>query len=252
MKRIFQTAALCALTAWAAAAPAVEPLVYYDFNELGDTIEDMSGNGHDGTPNGNLELSDDAVEGRSFQFDGAGAYVQLERVIGDNFTVMAWIKTDSPQVNLGANAYHGSGLIWSDVGGVRNDFILAVLGTKLSFFGGNPDTSVNSAEDVTTGEWTHVAGVRDKDNKKLSIYIDGKRVGEKDYANANTLSALQTIAIGGNVLDGRWYAGLVDEVKLYDSALSEQDIQKAQTLSVDPSGKAAAVWGWLKARTHEN
>jgi hypothetical protein len=160
---------------------------------------------------------------------------------------MAWIKADEPGIQLGAQGYQGSGLIWSDISGVANDFILAVLGPKLSFFCGNPDVSANSDADVVTGEWVHVAATRSV-GREIAIYIDGKHEKTIAHANNGPLNALPTIAVGGNVLDSRYYKGLADEVRLFDAALTEQEIQQVLApASVDARSKLAATWGTLKA-----
>ena len=228
-------------------AAAPKPIVYYTFDKLDATITDDSGNGNDGTSKGDVKLNNDGKVGKSFEFNGTDAYVELERVIQDDFTLMAWIKTDEPGIKLGNQGYQGSGLIWSDVGGVANDFILAVLGTKLSFFCGNPDLSVNSDKDVVTGEWVHVAATRSAKESKIAIYIDGKHENTLDHANKGPLDALPTIAIGGNVLDNRYYAGLIDEVKIFDAALTEGEVQQVSTTTpVEPIGKLAVTWAKLK------
>lgn len=227
---------------------AASPFVYYTFDELGDVVSDASGNGNDGKPNGGIKLIDEGKVGKCYEFNGQNAYVDLERVIQDDFTLMAWIKTDQPGVQLGNQGYQGSGLIWSDVGGVANDFILAVLGTKLSFFCGNPDLSVNSDKDVVTGDWVHVAGVRSATDQKISIYIDGNFENSIDHANKGSLNAQPRLHIGGNTLDSRYYNGLMDEVKIYDSALAEDDIKEnLAVLAVDAQGKLSTTWGMLKA-----
>jgi hypothetical protein len=236
----------CVFAARALSAP--QPIVYYTFDELGDVVADASGNGNDGTPMGDVKLKDDGKVGKSFEFNGTNAYVELARVVQDDFTLMAWIKADQPGIQAGNQGYQGSGLIWSDVSGVANDFILAVLGTKLSLFRGNPDLSVNSDTDVVTGEWVHVVGVRSATDGKISIYIDGKHEKTIDHGNAGPLNALPTIAIGGNVLDSRYYTGLVDEVRLFDVALSEQEVQQVLSpTSVDALLKISTTWGTLKA-----
>jgi hypothetical protein len=147
---------------------------------------------------------------------------------------MAWIKTDTPGIELGAQGYQGSGLIWSDVAGVANDFILAVLGTKLSFFCGNPDLSVNSDRDVVTGQWVHVAGIRNLQEQKISIYIDGEHERTIDHGNSNPLDAHDVIAVGGNVLDSRYYTGLIDEVRIYDHALTGIEVLSAMQGQIWP------------------
>ena len=167
-----------------------QPVVYYTFDELIAKVADASGNGNEGTPKGDVKLNNDGKIGKSFEFNGKNAYVELKRVVQDDFTLMAWIKTDKPGIRLGDQGYQGSGLIWSDVGVVTNDFILAVLGTKLSFFCGNPDLSVNSDKDVVTGKWVHVAATRNAKQAKIAIYIDGKLEKTLNHPNKGSLNAI--------------------------------------------------------------
>ena len=159
---------------------------------------------------------------------------------------MAWIKADKPGL-AGTQAYQGTGLIWSDVAGAANDFVFALLEKKLSFFCGNPDTSVNSVNDVVTGDWVHIAATRDLKAGEISVYINGKKDKSIAHGNKGSLNALPTIAIGGNVLDNRYYTGLMDEVKIFDTALSEQEIQQTSNpSSVDSKSKLTTTWGSLK------
>ncbi|MHC4431746.1 MAG: LamG domain-containing protein [Planctomycetota bacterium] len=218
----------------AAANCSADLVAHLGFDEgSGNVAHDTSGNGHDGTLNGDPQW----VAGRfggALDFDGADDYVEISRVVQDDFTLAAWIKTDTPGVNLGAQGYQGSGLIWSDIGGVANDFILAVLGTKLSFFCGNPDLSVNSDQDVVTGEWVHVAATRSAQDRKIAIYINGQHEKTIDHANTGPLNAIETIAIGGNVLDSRYYTGLIDDVRIFDHALLPGEILGAMEGQVWP------------------
>jgi hypothetical protein len=194
------------------------------FDETSGSIAyDASGNGNDGTLHGNPQWVAGRIGG-ALDFDGNGDYVEIPRIVQDDFSLAAWIKTDTPGLNLGNQAYQGSGLIWSDVAGVANDFILAVLGTKLSFFCGNPDTSVNSNTDIVTGEWVHVAATRNEKDGQISIFINGQPENRVNHSNNGPLNALNTIAIGGNVLDSRYYTGLIDDVRIYDNVLSLAEI----------------------------
>ena len=225
-----------------------KPLVYYTFDKIGQTVKDASGNGNDGTIKNNIKLNDNGKFGKCFEFDGVNSYVELKRVVQDSFTLMAWIKTDKPGL-AGAQAYQGSGVIWSDVAGAANDFVFALLDKKLSFFCGNPDTSVNSDNDVVTGDWVHIAATRDLNAGEIAVYINGKKDKSIPHGNKGQLNALPTIAVGGNVLDNRYYTGLIDEVKIFDAALTEAEIQKTSSslAAVDARSKLATTWGSLKA-----
>ncbi|KPK37789.1 MAG: hypothetical protein AMJ65_13805 [Phycisphaerae bacterium SG8_4] len=218
----------------AAADCSADLIAHLGFDEgSGAVAHDTSGNGHDGTLNGDPQWVAGRIGG-ALDFDGTDDYVEISRVVQDDFTLAAWIKTDTPGVNLGNQGYQGSGLIWSDIGGVANDFILAVLGTKLSFFCGNPDLSVNSDQDVVTGEWVHVAATRSAQDRKIAIYINGEHENTIDHANTGPLNAIETIAIGGNVLDSRYYTGLIDDVRIFDHVLLPGEILGAMEGQVWP------------------
>ncbi len=224
-------AALLGVLAGQAMAAGPEPVVYYPFDQLGGTVVDASGNGNDGTPNGGLQLVDAGYAGACYSFNGSDAYVELDRPIQDDFSLVAWINTDV-EGSAGTQAYQGDGLFWSDVGGTANDFVMAVLGTKLSFFNGNPDGSVNSNGDIVTGEWVHVAGVRDTAAGTISVFIDGLLDNTVTHTNTGPLDAQDLLVVGANTLDGRYYEGLMDEVKIYDVALTEAEVVGAMRTSI--------------------
>jgi hypothetical protein len=206
------------------AAQGADPLVYYSFDELGAAVVDQSGHGYDGTPNGGVKLNDKGYLGKCFEFNGTGTYVQLQRPVQDSFTLTAWIKADVAG-RAGSQAYEGSGIFWSDVAGVANDFVVAALGAKLSFFCGNPDLSVNSNGDIVTGDWMHIAAVRDTQARTISVYIDGKLDNSIAHSNVGALNAQTVFVVGGNTLDGRYFTGLIDEVKIYGTALTAAEIK---------------------------
>ena len=257
-------AALFGVLATQAMAAGPEPVVYYPFNQLAGTVVDASGNGNDGTPNGGLELIAAGYAGACYSFNGDDAYVELTRPIQDDFSLVAWIKTDVDGA-AGTQAYSGNGLFWSDVAGTANDFVMAVLGTKLSFFCGNPDTSVNSDGDIVTGEWVHVAGVRDITAGTISVFIDGVLDNSVAHSNTGALDAQELFVVGANTLDGRYYEGLMDEVKVYDVALTEAQVAASMRTTVgiasEPSPESEqtdvprdVVLGWVAgefAATHD-
>jgi hypothetical protein len=225
---------ISALVLSMASNASADLVVHWSLDEgSGTTAHDFSGNGHDGTLNGDPQWATGKTGG-ALEFDGTGDYVEVARVVQDDFTLMAWIKTDTPGLSLGAQGYQGSGLIWSDVSGVANDFILAILDTKLSFFCGNPDLSANSDRDVVTGEWVHVTATRSAQEGKISIYINGEHEKTLDHANNGPLDALDTIAVGGNVLDSRYYTGLIDEVRIFDHVLSGIEVLSAMQGQIWP------------------
>jgi hypothetical protein len=216
-------------------AAAPDPIVYYSLGELDAMVIDASGNGYDGTPQGAIVLSDEGYIGSCYQFNGSDTSIELQRPIQDAFTLAGWLKTATPGLD-GTMAYHGSGLFWSDVGGSANDFVVAVLGTKLSFNVGNPNTTVISNGDIVTDEWVHVAAVRDVAAPAIGVYINGTLDNRINHPNGDSLDRQPLLVIGGNPNDSRYYTGLMDEVKVFDMALSESDIQGTIKSSVGIAG----------------
>ena len=82
----------------------------------------------------------------------------------------------------------------------------------------------------------------------LKIYIDGKLDGQRDI-NANKIGTNdQPFCIGGNAGNSnRWFDGMIDEVIVYNRALTEAEIKKdMEGLSVDLGHKTAVTWGSIK------
>ena len=159
------------------------------------------------------------------------SYVQISNHLGTNFTIACWVKTSQifPQVDP---TYQGTGIIWSDVGGAANDFILggtrSAGGTdRLSFFVGGSETSLGGQQEISTGQWTHLAVTRDGVSGVFKIYVNGVLDGTATGA-AGVLNANPHIAVGGNVGDSRYFNGLIDDVRFYSSVLS--DVQVASFL----------------------
>ena len=80
-----------------------------------------------------------------------------------------------------------------------------------------------SGPPVPRNVWTHVAGVYD--GSKVSFYMDGALVGSSP-ATGRILVSTNDLEIGGNPLVSfRYYSGKIDEVALYERALSEKQIR---------------------------
>jgi len=102
----------------------------------------------------------------------------------------------------------------------------------------------------TDGQWHHVVGVVE-DKVNVRIYLDGELKGTTDAPDSISIaygsSQKPTIAYTQH-MGGIWYEGGIDEVAVYEGALSDDDVKRLYTLSaaVEPSCKLAATWGMLK------
>ncbi|MDD5065450.1 MAG: hypothetical protein PHF84_00240 [bacterium] len=161
-------------------------------------------------------------KGKALRFDGKNDHVRIKSLIQDDFTVEAWIKTKASR--SGSQVWEGLGLIYADYPGVADDFGTGVVSGKFAFFTGNPDTMIQSVSSVTSGQWTHVAATRVKATGVMKVFVNGVEESRASNMNKNSLTAPVYIDIGGNLLDLRTFDGLMDEVRIWNTARTKDEI----------------------------
>ena len=97
------------------------------YNGVSNIWYDLSSSLNNGTLVNGVTFS--SVNGGVMVFDGSNDYVTLSNRTTTSFTLGCWIKTTANSLS-GSQGYEGNGIIWSDVGGIANDFILAALNNK--------------------------------------------------------------------------------------------------------------------------
>ena len=83
------------------------------------------------------------------------------------------------------------------------------------------------------GRWHHVAGTYDGTFRLL--YVDGKLV-DRQYYRGTIFAVSQPFGIGfDGIADGNaeWFEGAVDDVRIYDRALSAKEIRRLHGLGQD-------------------
>lgn len=210
------------------------PVAYYRFEETSGTVAaDSSGNGNAGEYRNGPTLAQPGAErlGRALRLDGVDDFVNTPRTVSGSFTLELWINTTADSLG-GGQAFEGNGLIWSDVAGGANDFTLAALNNRMAFFTGNPEITISSSTPINDGQWRHLVATRSLGGQ-IRIYVDGEEQASAP-ASAALLDANPIMAIGGNVLDDRYFNGLIDEVAYYTTALSPERIRAHYLAATGP------------------
>jgi hypothetical protein len=199
-----------------------------------NTVLDASGNSNDGKscPNGTGPTGGATGKfGNGGSFDGSDDYVAAGTgstiYPTSQVTVSAWIKTTS----LAQNGIFAG--VWNNGGSSTNNAYLLYMGQdvangKVGFAIEQSDNTVinlkpSSNSSITSGVWTHVAGVAD--GSKLRIYLNGVDTGTTTSYNGtlkpNPASNLIFGKLSSNVY---YYTGQLDDVRVYNRGLTAAEI----------------------------
>ena len=103
-------------------------------------------------------------------------------------------------------------------------------------------------------QWHFIAGVANTDTGKASIWIDGTMEAETDFNTDDGYGTAEGVFHIGRHFD-RYTNGIIDEVALYNVALTEADINSIMSdglvsvTNVEAQGKLATTWGTIKKRS---
>jgi len=215
----------------------------------GDYTDSVDGN--NGTPtneNAGSEFTTGKI-GQGFDLDGNNDYVligdkaNLEFGTGD-FSVAAWVKT-------------------SFIGGTFGDFIISKISTgtdaqySLQYRAGTDGTATffvqrssdgdiaiaNSPCSIADGQFHHLVGVRQ--GTTAMLYLNGILVGTGNSINLITSDSSNAVVIGGRVgtTNDPYFNGIIDDVRIFDHALSAQEVQALAGISTGCPGSDFPVGG---------
>lgn len=215
-----------------------------------DNFQDSGGTNH-GTGLNGVSFAAGEV-GRCMSFDGTNDSVQvptsanLNLVSGQGWTMEGWIKpdvlTDRYLAHKGTSA-NGTTPYWCVY--LRNDSPAGRLAFEMC-----PGTGMNqydfskSVTPVTAGVWQHIAVVVDSMGGSVDgihYYINGVDAGRtdlRDWATSGTVTNAEPLQIGSFRGQGVFFDGLIDELSIYNRALSPTEIS-----AIHAAGSAGKLGG---------
>jgi hypothetical protein len=98
--------------------------------------------------------------------------------------------------------------------------------------------------------WYHIIYTTDTAANELKLYVDGELVAE-GVAGAQPENMDERRI--GSEHNGRYLNGMIDNVRIYDRVLSEEEVMqnfgaKSDQLPVEPAEKLSTTWGALKRK----
>ena len=198
-------------------SPAIPGLVAsYNFNNTsGTSVADKSGNNNNGSLQG---ATWDAAGkyGQALSFNGTNALVSIPNSSSLSFTqgmtLEAWVNPAA----IGG---------WRDIIMKNQDiyYLEASSSAGPPAFGGTyAGTYVSGVSNLPINVWSHISATYDRTTMRL--YINGVQVANRAQTG-NIQTSTGALNIGGDSVFGQWFQGKIDEVRIYNRALSQSEIQ---------------------------
>ena len=182
---------------------------------------DESGNGNNGTVNGATLTADrNGKTNSAYNFDGVNNFIQIQALNVSNLSISAWININS------WNTPGGLGGIVSTLMGpfyTGYEFRIDNTGITTMVLGGNGSWYSNSdIQSIQLGNWLHL--VTSWDGATSKLYINNilvKSLSVPYFANNNFPVMIGT---RGNYSNGGWLNGKIDDIGIWNRALTQQEI----------------------------
>jgi len=207
---------------------------YWSFNEgKGTIIYDQSGKNNNGTlylgSSGNTDPSkawSPGISGTALSFDGSDDYVDAgsgaSLNIGNAITMEAWIYPKA-----GTEEYF---ITRRNSAGNQDRYRLGIFNgaNKIDLYLLRSDntiiTNMGSASAPTLNQWNHIVATYDSATGIARIYLNGVKVAEQTGLSGTIGTDGGKLYIGCRTPTTYLFNGTIDEVRIYNRALSEQEI----------------------------
>ncbi|HEY8559527.1 MAG TPA: LamG-like jellyroll fold domain-containing protein [Pyrinomonadaceae bacterium] len=216
---------------------------------------DASGGNHGGLRSGTTFVP--GKSGQGFKFDGADDYIEIPDAASlkpQNITVEAWVRFDNLSSTTSGSAPNGFQYIVHKKNNRQSDHfegysLLKLSNHQLAFSikndAGAQTTIIDQTQFVQVGRFYHVAGTFDGSTARL--YVDGRKVAETPHNSPLSYDA-RPVFIGSSG-EANWDGkmnGVIDEVRIYNRALSASEIAAnrlsgALLVNCDAEGDPAAA-----------
>ena len=214
-------------------APAAGLVAAYNFDQgVGSVLADLSGNGNNGKISG-ATWSSNGHSGKALYFNGANALVS----VADNaalrltsgMTLEAWVSSSSISN------------VWRDIvsKGKDNYFLEATSSTRNAPAGGgtfaptSKKAVVTGASGLVANAWTHLAVTYD--GAWIRLFVNGVEVANQQQSGKLTTSG-NALQLGANSLLKRYFKGYIDDVRIYNGALTADQIVADMNAPVADTG----------------
>lgn len=167
------------------------------------------------------------VVGNARLLNGLNAYIQTPLKLNKDITISLWVKPEKDLWESAALTKKRSGhLIILDNGNTsRKNFALQssdIEYTKFVWHTADADVSF----ELTWNEWSHLVVVANSKNNTLQVFLNGELLGENRIKGKIILDDTPLTIGKWATRDERFFRGMIDEVAVWDRALTMSEIKK--------------------------
>lgn len=201
----------------------------FGFDEgSGTTTLDSSGGGNSATITGATWAAAGRF-GRALSFDGVNDWATVNDTASldvTRVTIEAWVRPSTLSGwRTAVLKEQSNGLAYALYAHDNAPRPSAYINT------GGPDREVQGSAALALNTWSHIAVTYD--GTTMRLYVNGAQVGTRSV-NGTIIATSGALRIGGNAVWGEYFTGLIDEVRIYNRALSQAEIQTDMEAPVNP------------------
>jgi gliding motility-associated-like protein len=185
-----------------------------------------------------ISASNNAIIERSLDFDGVNDCIEVSNAAKYNFgtnqdfTVEFWIKTTQ---NMAADRWivTKSGYSYNPRWqiGIRSGKVRISLGD------GSNSIIASGNANVSNNQWHHIAAVFDR-SSNVTVYVDGAFDFNQAISSVGNISSAVNLGIGASSTPigfVNYYDGLLDEVRIWNSTITQADIIARMNDMINPA-----------------
>ena len=196
----------------------------YGFEEgAGTTAADSSASGLAGTLNGATWVTAGRF-GKALSFNGTSNWVTVADAaplhLSTGMTLEAWVYPTAASTDWSMAVLKERGTTGLAYGMYAADGAAKPPAGYVNIGGTDRAAAGNSALPLNT--WTHLAVTYDR--SAIRLYVNGVQAGSRAQTGSIN-SSTAPLRIGGNAVWGEYFKGLIDEVRVYNSALTAAQVQ---------------------------
>ena len=196
------------------------PVAWWKFDETsGTTAADSSGHNHNGTVAGTPQWVAGKVNG-ALDFDGSTNYVNVDDpdIVVGSFSLALWTKPRNLPYTTGYRSFlHND--VWN-AGAVHVHLRSVNSQFNLDINGGVP---VNTITALQADQWCHLAATVDAAGRVSKVYVNG--VLDNTATGTGTATPhIGPMNIGAYQHNSRYFNGVMDDIRIYDYALTANQI----------------------------